>query len=206
MIWESHPWRQELCTIADRLETWRSAFEWDDDVVAFELERDVMVSAYAIRKLLEAYKLADSTVGTRIRVQSYPLLERVPDLMNWHKLDEFYDFEDEASEHLTLAALCNQLIHSFIFMRAAADDGDAEGYRAGLAGFLVASDYKRTSRLYRIDIDTLIGLLRLVGNEEVVATTMTRDSNGQWQVSNMTAEDMDRTEPDSKAELRADPD
>ena len=68
VIWESHPWRDELCRVADRLETWKAEFDWDDEHMAFEIERDVMVSAYAIRKLLEACKLADSFTQSRILV------------------------------------------------------------------------------------------------------------------------------------------
>lgn len=196
MIWESHPWRDELCRVADRLEHWSSAVDWDDELVAFEIERDVMLSAYSIRKLLEAHKLADSTAGTRVWVETFPLIDQVPDHMNWDRLGEFYDFERIGREELKLEALCSQLIHSFIFVRECGFEGDdEEAEPGGLAGFFVASDRARSTQLYRIEVDALICLLRLVGTEEVVATRMTRDASGQWQVSNMTAADMDMAEP-----------
>ena len=52
------------------LEGWSRTVDWDDELVAFEIERGVMVSAYALRKLLEARKLADSTAASRVRVES----------------------------------------------------------------------------------------------------------------------------------------
>ena len=196
MIWESHPWRDELCRMADKLERWSVAVDWESDDIAFEMERDVMVSAYPIRKLLEARKLADSTVATRLSVEAFPLVDRVPDLMNWHRLDELYDFDAASETKLTVLELCNQLIHSFIFMpEGDFDEDDATADAAGIAGFLVASDRARSSRLYRIGIDVLISLLRLVGTEDIASTQMTRDSSGQWQVSNLTATERDDVEP-----------
>lgn len=174
--------------MADKLSAWSRAVDCDDDYVAFEIERDVMVSAYAIRKLLEARKLAASTMGSTVHVEVFPLIERMPDLMNWHRLDEFYDFERSHTEDLGLPELCNQLIHSFIFVQEIVVAGASAG---ALAGFLVASDRARAAQLYRIDIDSLSGLLQLVGTEEVVASRMIRDSSGQWQVLNLTAADRD---------------
>lgn len=195
MIWESHPWRDELCTVADRLEQWSRRLDWDDERVAFEIERDVMVSAYAIRKLAEARKLADSTAATRLEVDAFPLIERVPDLMSWHRLDEFYDFANQRSVSLTMLDLCNQIIHSFVFAREAGVGDDDQSRSRGLAGILVASDRARTGQLYRIDVNSLIRLLRLVGNEEVVGSRMVRDAAGQWQVSNLTADEMEKAHP-----------
>lgn len=189
VIWESQPWREELCRVAAKLNGWSRAVDWDDDYVTFEIERDVMVSAYAIRKLVEARKLADSTMRSTVHVEAFPLIERIPDLMNWDRLDEFYDFERSRTEELGLRELCNQLIHSFIFVQEVADAGTSAD---GLAGFLVASDRARLARLYRIKIDSLIGLLQLVGTEEVVASQMIRDAkSGQWRVSSLTAAERD---------------
>ena len=125
MIGESHPWRDELCRVADRLLQRSLDVDCDDEKVSFEVERDVMVSTYAIRKLLEAHKLADSTVARLFNVDAIPLIDRVPDLMNRDRLDEFYNFADQRRASLTFSDLCNQVIHSFVFMWDVADDGKA---------------------------------------------------------------------------------
>ena len=194
MIWESHPWREELCRVAERLEAWRSRVDWEDEYEAFQIERDVMSSAYAVRKLLEAHKLADSLARSTVRVEAYSLIGRVPEYMNWHRLDEFYDFSRSESRSLTVTQLCNQFIHSFIWMiekedtEAADDQVDA----AGMAGCFVASDRQRNSSIYRVSVDDLIDLFRSVGTEDVASTRMTRDAVGQWQISSYaTDEDVD---------------
>jgi len=202
VIWESHPWHGELCRVAEQFEHWSRSVDWDDEV-AFKFERDVMVSAYALRKLLEARKLTDTTVSTRLRVEAFPLLDHIPDLMNWHRLEGFYDFRHVQSEDLTLVRLCNQLIHSFIFMPETTAADDDRGESNCLAGFCVASDRVRASKLYRIQIGPIIRLLRSVGEEEVISTQMIRDKSDHWQVSNKTAIEMDHAEPGQRRQSPA---
>jgi hypothetical protein len=189
MIWESHPWREDLCRVADRLDAWKAGVDWDDEYVVFEIERDVMLSAYAIRKLLEAHKVADSLARSTLRVEALPLIGRVPDYMNWHRLDEFYDFTRATIQALTIAQLCNQFIHSFIWMIERRDVEADKSAPAGLAGCFVASETQRSSSIYRVSIDVLIDLLHSVETEDVVSTQMTRDSSGQWQISNRSVAD-----------------
>lgn len=154
MIWESHPWRAELCRIAERLGDLRAYLDWEDEDLAFEIERDVMVGAYAIRKLIEAQKVAQSTLSRTVEAETFALKGDVPDLMNWHHLDRFYDFETPTDVQVGPVDLCNQLIHSFIFMRESDREGGNDG-TAGLRGFFVASDRVRSAHLYRFDIDDL---------------------------------------------------
>ena len=116
MIWESHPWRDELERIADRFDSWREDCNDEDEQTSFEQERDVFLSAFILRKLIDAKKLPNSLVAATIDVDAYPLIERVPDHMNWHRLEEFYDSERRGTRTLTVEQLCNQFIHSFIFM------------------------------------------------------------------------------------------
>ncbi len=180
------------------MEEWNRAVDWNDDDVEFEIERDVMVSAYSIRKLFEARKRADSTLNHRLSVRTYPLIDRIPDLMNWHRLNEFYDLDHHEAEELDLRMTCNQLIHSFVFTTEsiAQSEGEVDDYsKLGLSGLYVASDRARSSKLYRIEVVSLIEMIRLVGYEEVVTSNMHRDPSGQWIVSNLTASDMDAIEP-----------
>lgn len=191
MIWESHPWREELGRIAERLESWKAGVDWDDEYVSFEIERDVMWGAYAIRKLLDAYKLPDSLARSKFGVERFPLIDRVPDYMNWDQVDEFYDFSRRDATEVTLTQLCNQLVHSFVWIKESSDtEGNYDCDAAGLAGFFVASDRERYSRIYRIGVDTLIGLFRSVRSEEVVSSRLTRNTLGQWKVSNLSAADI----------------
>lgn len=183
MIWESGPWREELCAVADRLDARKVDCNWDDERTAFEVERDVMISAYAIRRLIEAKKLPDSLAQGGHTVEAFLIFERVPDHMNWHRIEEFYNLESGTRARLSSIDLCNQFIHSYIWMPSFTD--------FGLAGIFVTSQFTRTSELYLVDIDTLINFFRSVGTEEVTEATMSRDSPGQWKVSNRSRSEVD---------------
>jgi glycerol kinase len=65
MIGDSVPWKDELLKIADRLENRKTQRRWTERT-GFLAERDIMVSAYAIRKLLEARKVSD--IPARLRL------------------------------------------------------------------------------------------------------------------------------------------
>lgn len=166
------------------MDGWKSGVDWEDEYATFHIERDVMASAYSVRKLLEAHKLSDSLAQSVVPVEAYPLIGRVPDYMNWHRLDEFYDFSRGQTCRLTITQLCNQFIHSFVWMIESEEpQTDGEVATPGLLGCLVASDMKRDRCVYRVGVDSLIDLFRSVGTEEVVASTMTRDASGKWQIS-----------------------
>ena len=196
MIWESHPWRDELKRIADRFDSWRRGYDDGGEQTSFEQERDVFLSAFILRKLIEAKKLPNSLVAATTNVDAYPLIERVPDHMNWHRLEEFYDWDRPGKRTLTVEQLCNQFIHSFIFtVETSFDEDDPPSTPVGLRGFLVSSDRERSSVLLRVYLDHYVQLLRRAVGEEVVASQMIRDQLGQWVVINLSAEDVEGEDP-----------
>lgn len=197
MIWESGPWRAELGRIADRLEAWQVEFDIEDDQVAFEQERDAFLSAFMLRKLIEAHKLPDSLVASPIHLDAYPLLnDRVPDHLNWDRVDEFYDWDHPERRTLTLEQVCNQFIHSFICMvETSYDEDDPPGTPVGLRGFFVASDRTRSSVLYRLGLASYTEVLQRAAHDGVVATRMSRAKDGQWLIVNSSTEDMGNDHP-----------
>jgi hypothetical protein len=196
MIWESHPWREELERIADRLDSWREGYDDEDERTSFEQERDVVLSAFILRKLIEAKKLSTELVAATVNTDAYPLIERVPDHMNWHRIEEFYDLDRPGRRTLTVEQLCNQFIHSFIFMvETSYDENDPPNTPVELRGFLVSSDRQRSSVLLRVPLNDYVKLLRRAAGEKVVATQMVRDELGQWVATNMSAEDLEGQDP-----------
>lgn len=68
MISDPYPWREELLRVADRIEKRKAQRRWTERTM-FLVERDIMVSVYAIRKLNEAKRISDRLRGERVRVQ-----------------------------------------------------------------------------------------------------------------------------------------
>jgi hypothetical protein len=182
MISDPYPWREELLRVADRLEKRKAQRRWTERTM-FLIERDIMLSAYSIRKLNEAKRISDRLRGERVRVQRHELVGRVPDMQNGHRFWEFYDFEHGADVELKMADLCNQIIHSWIWGIAAEEGG-------GLAGIYVSSDRERRRSVYLVDVDTLTDLFRSIGHEDIVEIEMRRDQNGEMQYTRVIGVDM----------------
>jgi len=176
MICESWPWREELLHVAERLAARCTQQRWTERS-AFLLERDIMVSAYAIRKLCEALKLSTAFNTQDVPLTEYSLRGSAPDQQNWHNLDRFYDFENAHEVTVKPMELCNQIIHSRVFMRCTVADGH------GLDGIFVSSDRASRKCLYFVKVDTLVGLFRQAGEEDVISLSMVRDKKGDWEVT-----------------------
>jgi hypothetical protein len=78
--------------------------------------------------------------------------------LNWHKLDELYDFDAAVTKHHHVLFLCHQFVHSFVFM-AAFDE------RQRLDGIFLASDRQRHTALLRVSIDQIAVLFEQVGKD-----------------------------------------
>ena len=88
----------------------------------FLVERDVMVSAYAVRKLNEAHKVSDALAARRWAIVEHRLIDLAPDLWDRFEPWEYYDLESSNNVTLDVATLCNQIIHSWICIPSAATD------------------------------------------------------------------------------------
>lgn len=177
MIWESQPWKDGLLADAEAVETLR--LEGDPSYVAFE--KAMFLTGFAVRKLLEAKKLSDRVADVDVKCTKYPPLDttRIPDLMNWHRLDDFYDFTKPHKTTAKLAFFSNQLIHSFIFSAVVISEEDIRA-----AGFYVTTDFDRAKFLYQYDVAEIIKVMRLVGRDYVVHSKWVRNEQGDWVVRN----------------------
>lgn len=183
MISDSVPWKIELLKIADRLERRKTQRRWTEQT-GFLVERDVMVSAYALRKLLEARKVSDSLAVQKIAVTQHSLAigAKVPDALNRYEVWENYDLDNGRTIELPLREFCNQIVHSWNWMLSATED-------RAFNGFFVSSDRMRARSIYFVPIDTFVEILRAVGSEDVIGMSFLSDENGQMQIYKIYNED-----------------
>lgn len=157
MIWESFYWKEGLLRHARDLRRREQQRRWPEASLA-RIEQTIMMGFYSVRKLAEARKLSDSTVGYSISVSRYPSKGEPITLMNWHKLDRLYDMDDGSHECLGLLSLCNQFIHSYVFAPVFSEGG-------GLYSLLFCSDRARGASLFEIELRRVIDVFELVGND-----------------------------------------
>jgi hypothetical protein len=182
VIGDSVPWKIELLRIAARLERRKTQKRWTRQTT-FLVERDIMIAAFAIRKLTEAHKLSDDVARHEVVVIQHPLSGRVPDYMSYDRIWQHYDLGDGAEHVLTMSEFCNQIIHSFNWTVCCHEDG-------GLGGIFFSSDTARRKVLYFAYIDLIVILLREVGYDNVVSMSMTRAENGDWKVTSLLGADI----------------
>lgn len=166
MISDSVPWKDELIAISARLRklAQRSSLS---ERAQFRLERDVMVGAYAVRRLTEARKLSTRLPSSQFKVLAYPHRGNVPSYRDHDELDRYYDFGAGTPFDISLRDLSNQIIHSFVF--AVMFDGD-ERMCVG-----VASDKDKAKRLYVVTVAGIASLFDYIGREDILEVVETRD-------------------------------
>lgn len=114
MILESSFWKEPLLRSASYLNHLRMSDRTSERTLV-RIEKEVFVGFYAARKLLEAFKVSDKTKDSTFNLTWHPALRRV-DLHNWHDLDRNYDLAKLHTEKRDIMFLCNQFIHSYVFI------------------------------------------------------------------------------------------
>jgi hypothetical protein len=151
MIGESAYYTEELATLASALRRWDKRKRLSE-LDYFRIERSLFYGAFIVRKLMEARKVVDKLSGKSFRLWSMPNVKRVT-TANWHRIEENYDQENASAIRLTARFICNQLIHSYVFMIAAAP---------GHAHVFFCSDKERNRRLFSMRLLELARLFETV--------------------------------------------
>jgi hypothetical protein len=170
------------------------------DVSSARLEQDVFVAAYAVRKLLEANKLSTSLVDKMVEVTTYPRKSQQMDHLNWHRLDEHFDLDSGGPRTIRLRDLCNQIIHSYVFMER------FDGKPPRLAGLFFSSDVQRQQGVHEIELARLVKLLRRIAEDSPDHAVSVRDpKTWEWIVYQWDSnhEDPDRKRIDAIAKRQA---
>jgi hypothetical protein len=158
MIWEPSYWKHDLLKLAGSLRKRMNQKRWGDASHA-RFEQTLMLGFYSIRKLIEAKRLSNAIEDQQISVIAYPSLGTPVTRMNWHKFDRLYDQDAGAAQDKSVIFICNQFIHSYVFIGVFNED-------RRLSHVIVASEFKRNSFAYEIDLNRVIMLFESVGTDD----------------------------------------
>lgn len=179
MIGDSVPWREELRKSAARLSRWNTQRRWTSRTY-FNAERDIMMGAYSIRRLIDSEKSSSLLPGRRIPTRRYALVGRVPTLLDRFDPERFYNIGEPTNSELTIGWLCNQIIHSFVFQIYLEEDSTTS--------VVFISDRDRGKHLHGISFAALTDLFDYVGREDIVERSGTT-INGTETVVNVSNHD-----------------
>jgi hypothetical protein len=110
-------WKDELVRVAARLEAKTKQTRWTDRTVVL-IERDFVVSAYVMRKLLRWGEAGHRQMPIR---RFDPSARRPPAPGD---ATETYDIEHSRREMLSVAELCRQILHSSVFTFCCGETAD----------------------------------------------------------------------------------
>ncbi len=141
-------------------------------------EREVFIGFYAVRKLLPTFKLSNSTKRLSGEVQWFaPRPGQPVDYFHRSDVDELFDLDHPTRETRDVAFLCNQVMHSYIFVNLTTEAGK-------LDGFFVSSDTMRRKRLYFFPIAVVVRVFRTVGRDYPKSGHYVRNERtGEWEGS-----------------------
>ena len=165
MIWDSSPWKDELVRSAEKLSRVEQQKRLTQRALLL-VEREIAIGCYVIRKLVEAHKVSDSTKELACKAQYFR--NRKPAYnFNWHRLEELYDMERGTEGVITLVSMCNQVIHSYVFLMGEIEKGER--------GIFVASDLDRNKKVTFIRLIEIIKIFRTVGQDYPSKIHWTKD-------------------------------
>jgi len=119
MITQDLYWRKDLIKFGERLERRYRQDKWSNRI-EYSVEKDVFLSFYIIRKLIERDRIEGGIVNPQLLQEQYnvtmhPNVGRVQPLNSPKTFARNFQLFKTPIEKLKLEDICNQFIHSFIF-------------------------------------------------------------------------------------------
>lgn len=151
---DSAPWQDELVKIADRLEAKTKQQRWAGRT-HYLVERDFVVGAYAMRKLIETDEVSDELRQRRIPVRRFELSGRRP--LAADDIADSYDFDDGRRRTLAVVELCHEILHSVVFAFCCGETDDL------FDGIYVSSDRDKNEYVYLVLASDFIALCCDIG-------------------------------------------
>jgi hypothetical protein len=184
MIWESRDWKEYLLKTALNLSKRIHQKRWTERSF-FLFEREIFFAFYSVRKLIEAKKLSDYVVEAKISLQAFKSMGLPVTRFNRDGINELYDLQNPSSESIKLKDICNQFIHSYIFVPCFGESNE-------LDGIIFCSDHTRKHRVFKLAIADLIEALKMVDSDYPSSGHYVFDEKlGDYQVVNLSRDDPD---------------
>jgi hypothetical protein len=143
------PWQDELVKIADRLEAKTKQQRWVERT-HYLVERDFVLGAYAMRKLIETDEVSAELGQRRIPVRHFELSGRRPLAAN--DIADSYDFDNGRRRTLSVVELCHEILRSVVFAFCCGETDDL------FDGIYVSSDRDENQYVYLVLASDFIAL------------------------------------------------
>ncbi len=157
------PWKHQLNrTLLDFRKLPEKTGRVHDEV---SLEKFFFVSAFLMRKLWERLELTNDIDETEFAVKKYACIRKPPPIhfwvrdkegRVWQPIEDHYELDEPKDATLSFVQLCNQVIHSYVFV-ARPKEGEV---------FLCSKRFFEKV-LYRIEVTRYLELIERVYYDEI---------------------------------------
>lgn len=172
---ESYYWKEDLLKYSKQFKPVSKPPRWSEKVQV-NFEKDVTISFFMIRKLIESNKFSNQTTQYKAKIYRSPCVGKVNNINFWN-IDELYDINNEKPVTKNINFVCNQLIHG----------GAMFAYREkdrNWGGIYTCSDFERNKYVYRIPLEEIIKILIIAGNDYAVKVTMVyNEKKGDYDIT-----------------------
>jgi hypothetical protein len=173
MIDDSGPWKRDLgreaVTLSRALGRFKSGRNDVSDALFYKVERFCFLSAFIVRRLLEAEKLSQEVERTTLAARTFRRRTRGFrgfDVLTRGDVEKRYVLSASATSRIALAPLCNMLVHT-------ADFVIVEYPKRSLRLFF--SSEKHARRLFSVTLEDVVSLVREVSQDDVCYAHWERD-------------------------------
>ena len=154
MVADARPWQDELVKSADRLEAKTKQKRWADRT-GFLIERDFVLAAYAMRKVLESDEVSAELRQRQIPVRRFELSGRRPQSVD--DIADCYDFDNGRRRTLSVTEMCHEILHSVVFTFCCGETEDL------FDGIYLSSDRDQNEYIYLLLASDFIALCCDIG-------------------------------------------
>jgi hypothetical protein len=145
----SASWKEELVKVADRLEAKTKQRRWTDRT-DYLIERDFVMGAYALHKLVAAGGVSDSIKQGPVPVRRFDLTGKPP--LSADDISDSYDLDNGSRHTLSIEELCDEILRSFVFAFHCGETADL------FDGVYVSSDRDKNEHVYLVLASDFIAL------------------------------------------------
>src|SRR6266487_5677632 len=172
MIEQHSYWRRDLVRLAGALEKRYRQKRWSNPT-RYNIEKEVFLSFYIIRKLIENNHLKPAVVTSRHTVMWYPIIIGETASTDPKTFVFTYLLYHGVQEEWTPREISNQFIHSFIFSPFRSPRGD-------MLGIFFASDRESNTGLYYIKLITVIEIILSAAWNRPIRRTLVKKADGTF--------------------------
>jgi hypothetical protein len=167
-------WRRDPLKFGERLERRYRQRKWSARTL-YNIEKEVFLSFYIIRKLIDSGKADPAVSGLNCAITKYPIREGAQPTTDPKTFASTYELLRGSKTGLNLKALCNQFIHSFIF-------SPFTPFKRDMFGIYFASDSQSKTGLYYITLMKVIEVILSAGRNRLISLKLHRRADGTFRV------------------------